>query len=386
LATAIRPTIFRSRVYDAILDAFLSTHGRGGTAHDVMAFLTTCSLSRPFRAALQSARAADRSPDAHRERTALPVGATTAPPTASVFLQCTSEQPDAQVVVNQLMPGLGGVVARFSGLGDAPTTLVPMIASWAGQLYSDAAEVRSVLPGLDVNPLQRAATAALRPLRGGDLEEAFAGIALTHDAARNVLEFTRGDGTLIAPIPLGIVPSWTFDGPVGLLLTILDPWIDGSMLTRESNPIRRAQRSERVERYPRRTEQAVVTRRATWRIPVADLPTQRDRDPGRFLIALHAWRTALGMPNEVFVRVHGDDPFDPATRKPMWMRFTSWYSVSAIWGLLAGRHTMEIEESLPVRPSAERAEETVVTLGWSRPGSEAKPPGTSRVREKAVAL
>jgi hypothetical protein len=373
LATLIRPTLFRSRVYDVLRDAFLSEHGPGGTARNVMAFLTGCSLSRPLRAALQAARTADRAADGHLGRTDLPVGATTAPPTISVFVQHAHEPDDGPTVVNQLMPGLGGVVARFSGLGDARTTLVPMISSWVDRLYPNVEQVRSVLPGVAVNPLQRAAAPAVPPLRGADLEGAFDGIALTHDPARDVLEFVDLDGALIAPVPLGIVPAWTFDGPVGLLLALLDPWIDGSQITREANPIRRAYRSDRAERRPRRTEQSIITRRETWRIPVQDLPLQGDLAPGAFLIALHEWRTANGMPEEVFVRVHGDDPFDAATRKPMWMRFTSWYAVSAVWALLPGRHTLELQESLPVRSVADRAQEMVLTLGWPRPVTEETP-------------
>ncbi|MFJ3029994.1 hypothetical protein ACIPEQ_14240 [Curtobacterium sp. NPDC087080] len=377
LAALVRPTLFRSRVYDVIKDAFVAAHGAGGATHDVLGFLTECSLSRPFRGALQAARTADRTADAHVGRTGLPVGATTAPPTISAFVQTAHAHDDRTAVVNQLMPGVGGVVARFCALGDAPSTLVPMITGWVEQLYPDADDVRSVLPGVDVNPLQRAAAAAVPPLRGADLEEALLGIALAHDPETDVLEFVRNDGALVAPVPLGIVPAWTFEGPVGLLLALVDPWIDGSHITRESNPIRRAGRTERVERHPRRTDRSLVTRRQTWRLPVDSIPVQGNSTPGDFLTALHGWRTANGMPDEVFVRIHGDDPFDADTRKPIWMRFSSWYTVSAVWALLPGRHTLEVQESLPVRSGAERAVEHVITLGWPRPT-----PGPLRARHE----
>ncbi|PZE78427.1 hypothetical protein [Curtobacterium sp. MCBD17_019] len=366
LSEQLRPTMFRSRVYDLLLSELVATSGRGGTVIDVMGFLTTCWTSRPFRQALQAAREADRRPDAHLGRQTLAVGITSAPPTLSVFLQRTTGDEDAAIVVNQLMPGLGAVVARLGDLGDGRETLLPTVSSWIDELYPGVADHAAVLPGRDVNPLQRAAAAALPSLPGDDLGEAFAGLSLTHDPARDVLEFERADGRPLALVPLGIVPAWTFDGPVGLLLALLDPWVDGSQITREANPLHRARRAHTAERIPRLATGTVVMRRATWRIPIELVPARGTTSPGEFLVALHEWRTAVGMPDEVFVRVHGDDAFDAATRKPMWLRFSSWYAVSAVWALLPGRHTLEVQECLPPRSATEHATESVITLRWPR--------------------
>ncbi|MHC2186266.1 hypothetical protein ACVLV4_001919 [Rathayibacter agropyri] len=385
LDATIRPKLFRSRVYDLLLDTFLTEYGSGGATIDVMGFFTSCSLSTRFRHALRAARAADRGPDAHMGRGTLPVGVTSAPPSASIFLQRTAEDQNGNLVVNQVMPGLGAVIARFTALGDGPETLSPAIATWVTDTYPDVTDCRALIPGARVSALQRAATAVLPTLDGDDLGQALAQLILRHDVEHNVLEFTRPDGQPIAPVPLGIVPAWTFEGPIALLMTLLNPWIDGTLMTRESDPVFRARRSHDLVREPRVTTGTVVTRRETWRVPADSVPTRSDESIGQFLMRLHSWRSELGLPEEVFVRVHGDDPFDSATRKPLWLRFTSWHAVSAVWALIPGRHSLEIQECVPTRAPNSPTVESVITMRWARPGrSGLGCDGQSSKREKVA--
>ncbi|WP_167542389.1 lantibiotic dehydratase [Rathayibacter tritici] len=385
LDEAIRPTLFRSRLYDLLLDAFLAEYGCGGAAIDVIGFLTSCSLSTHFRRQMRGAKAADSGPDAHTNRETLAVGVTSAPPSASIFLQRTPEDQNGNLVVNQIMPGLGAVVARFTALGDGPETLRPAIASWVAEAYPDVTDCRALVPGARVNALQRAATAVLPVLDGDDLRQALAQLILRHDVEHNVLEFTRPDGQPVAPVPLGIVPAWTFEGPVALLMTLLNPWIDGTTMTRESHPVFRARRSHDLMREPRVTSGTVVTHRETWRVPADSVPTRGNDSIGRFLMRLHSWRIELGLPEEVFVRVHGDDPFDSATRKPLWLRFTSWHAVSAVWALIPGRNSLEIQECVPTRAPSSPTIESVITMHWERPGrSNLGRDGQSSNREKVA--
>lgn len=366
----VRPHLFRSYVYDVLLDAFIQRHGHGGIASDAYAFLAWCGGDDALRPALARARARDReaSQEVLRDRASLPAGRTSAPPSAAVLYQSLAGEGDQEFVVNQISSGLGSIAARCHRLAKDGGAFREMLRSWITSCYPGVDRIVSFVPGGEVNALQRSTRGVLPELGWNREAASFASLRMVHDPDRDVLELEDEAGRPVAPVPLGIVPAWTYQGALSLAMHLLDPWIERTSLTASTNPVRRSQPEEVARFTERESRGPLVTRRRTWRFPTAVTPQPAPRErPVQFMVRLHEWRRSNGIPDEVFVRVHGVDPFDAQTRKPLWVNLTDWYSVSGVWTLIKGRHTIEIQECLPRRVSTGRVVESVAFFAWPRP-------------------
>ncbi|WP_423919784.1 hypothetical protein ACPEEZ_12965 [Frigoribacterium sp. 2-23] len=376
VADHLRPTFFRSRAYGAVVEAFTARHGIGGRAVDAALFFHEAAGDPTWAAEVHrrwtadSTHAADPA-DAHARG---PVGRTTAPPTAAVSYQEATTGGDA-LVLNQVHGGLGGIIARYGQLdGEDRGPVRTAVDAWLDSCFGDVPWLPFV-PNHDVNSLQRQGAGGREvlhwpadgvPRRAG--ATSFSDLSLTHDAASDTLEFRTARGDLVAPVYLGVVPPWSFDLATRLALTVMDPWVDGSELSRASNPyVRRMLVASRPGHRDRCTvDGAVVVERETWDLPGDTFPTA-DRplvDAVAYLLEVDGWRRGHGMPDEVFVVAIGSDPVDASTRKPVWLDFRSLHAVLAVAEHVAGAELLRVQEASPTRAAADRVVEHLRLLRW----------------------
>lgn len=81
----------------------------------------------------------------------------------------------------------------------------------------------------------------------------------------------------------------------------------------------------------------------------------------------------------MFFLALGDDPLDANRRKPMWLDLSSPHAVATALPLIAGAHTLRVEEALPGRehawvagPDGPRTCEHVSFLAWDRSSGDSR--------------
>lgn len=392
LAATMRPFVFRSHVYDLLVSAFVTRYGRGGRCSDTLGFLMCLAAEQDTNPALLRAQSADL---AHRgqatQRAQLPVGATSAPPSAGVLFQLAADSErevgagDYDLVVNHFSAGSGALSARF--------------ASLLGQQFRDALRhyvragwgarpCRELLVWTDCNNAQAQASGLLPPLllpgeprapQGLDLRDT----VLRHDPADDTLSLLDDTGEPFGLVYLGLTPQHLLQGYVKLLAALANPWINGSTAS-DYTPLMSHEllrdAGDEVVAHPRRTSGRIVTRRASWVVPVGALPRPSGTKVGAdVLLELRALQERHGMPDEVFVhRLSSGMGALVGDHKPTWLAFGSALSASALWQWLDdGTTHLRLVEALPsTSQHPQRAgdgrrhvTEHAAFLRWDRPGA-----------------
>lgn len=377
---SVRPRLFRSHRYDAIVRWFAQEAGEGTSVPDAAGFFLAAQASPRFRASMRDAWAADREWIEGRSngRTFLPVGDTNAPPTLGVLYQEFSdpERPSkGSIVINQLMNGVGGIAARFGAIrGETGGRIRADLLEWIDELFPAVRKRLAFHPSSEVNPLQGAARGILPavewptdPWRTGT--HSLARIGLRHDREREVLDFVEAGGEPVAVIHLGIVPAWAIAGARGLALCVMDPWIDGTELTLDANPLERARSaSTQPAHRSREYDAGLVVRRETWMVEAADLPVpQASETSAEFVYRFDRWRRGIGLPVEVFGLAVSAAGFDSESRKPLWLNSHSAHSLFAVLPLLGEGTHVRFQEVLPGRVAGpDRVAEHLRLLRWER--------------------
>ncbi|GIH75817.1 lantibiotic dehydratase [Planobispora longispora] len=393
LAARMRPMIFRSHMYDMLVDIFVERYGAGGRCPDALRFCMEVSGSPDLTRRLYAAIRADAQTRGRAtERAWLPVGPSSAPPTVAVAYQVVAESEQAlrrgdhRLVVNQLNPGSGGLVARFRGVLDGPDGLADRLRAWTGGNFPEA-QPRELVISADVNGLQYACCGAIPaltwpselPLADGGDAIAVSELSVVHDAATGTLTLLDPHGRPVAPVYLGVVPQHLVLGPARYLMVIGDPWIQGSGLSCARSPSERiTEPAGEVETVPRQGFGRVVTRRATWRVRPADFPRpERGESAAGYFHRADRWRRRLGVPEEVFVSLETPGiSLEHGKRKPVLLDFRSPHSLHAVASLAVdGVVAMALAEPLPGRhgywlpgpDGRHHAVEHVSYLRWDRP-------------------
>ncbi|WP_329102279.1 hypothetical protein [Streptomyces sp. NBC_01439] len=393
LGEQMRPYVFRSHLYDFLLERFTAEFGAGGVCRDPLGFLMRLTIDRdanpPLDRALFADMASRRDP---ADRAWLPIGPTSAPPNAGVFFQLEAashadiEAGRYRLVVNQYGAGTGGLFSRFGRLlGD-------------GFRERLAAHIESCWPGLtrrelvvwtDCNTVQSECGGLLPPLVLPGEVEAANGITLddtvlAHDARTDTLSLFDRDGDPVGLAYLGLIPQHLLQSYVRLLAILADPWVNGSphsdyTMTKahELGPLC----GDGVVELPRVTDgpgNRLVTRRASWIVPASAIPRPEggEHDATDLAVRLDAFRRAHGIPEEVFVHQlggAGSAPGMTADRKPMWVSLASPLSVGVLHHWLSPQTShLRLVEALPGRAlhaqrdalGRPRVTEHVALLAW----------------------
>ncbi|RCG30548.1 hypothetical protein DQ384_14675 [Sphaerisporangium album] len=391
LGARIRPYVFRSHVYDLLVERFRAEFGPGGACRDPLGFLMRLTVDRDSNPPLDAASAADLAARAAPgERAWLPVGPTSAPPSAGLLFQLEAAGYDEvaagryRLVLNHFSSGGGGLFTRFGALlgDDFRRRLAAHVVRSRGGV-----RCRELVVWTDCNTVQAECAGLLPPLLlPGELGAA-SGITLddtvlAHDPADDTLSLFDRQGDPIGLAYLGLIPQHLQQSYVRLLAALADPWVNASpdsdyTLTKahELAPLCGGD----VVEVPRVAEGRVVTRRASWVVPVGAIPAPGDDGDARFAVRLDAFRRAHGMPEEVFVHQLGGMGFGgTGDRKPMWVSLASPLSagVLAQWLSPATTHVRMVE-ALPERhlqpqldaQGRRRVTEHAALLYWPKDGS-----------------
>ncbi|MGW1173538.1 hypothetical protein ACWD4P_07435 [Kitasatospora sp. NPDC002543] len=399
LGRLIRPQVFRSHIYDWLRDEFVLRHGSGRRCSDVFQFLWEVAADpehdRKFTRALLLDRGMVGRPT---DRAWLPVSASSAPPTTAVLYQLAAASADDirqgrhRLVVNQYNPGMGGLVARFRALlapgRPGEMGLTEHLQGWVADAFPQAVPCQLTLSG-DVNGMHRAADGVLPGLRwpgepsgpGGSPGSA-SGITVEHDPTTDTLRLATEDGETIAPVYLGVVPIHLIPGVARLLLSLADPWVNGSRLSCTRSPLDATSPPQQggVELLPGVSHGRLVLGRRTWRFAPGVIPRpEKGETPVAFFRRMHRWRVGHGIPDEVFLSVESSVPTgDQAATKPAWLSFLSPHAVwAAATQLGSATHMVAIRLAVAAPDRSEywvrdgrglsRAAEHISLLRWERP-------------------
>lgn len=392
LAQAVRPYVFRSHVYDHVVRSLVAEYGRGGVCDDPLGFLMRLSLERDVDRAMQQAQTADlRERGTPGERASLPVGPTSAPPTAGVLVQLAGDEhgrvdEPAWVVVNHFAAGSGALSARFTSL--LPEAFTTQLRTFVGEGWGDL-PCRELLVWTDCNNAQAQCSGLLPPLLvPGEPDDAehpdgllLTDTRLVHDPVDDTVFLVDPAGQPFGLTYLGLTPQHLLQGYLRLLATIANPWVNGAQAsdyTATMAPDLVGACGDDVVHLPRRVAGRLVTRRASWVVPVALLVGESRRCDVAQLRRLHALRTAHGMPDEVFVHQLGGGPGAMLgdAHKPTWLSFASTVSLESFWQWLRPSTThVRVVEALPSRrqhlqvdaDGRPRVTEHAAFVRWDRP-------------------
>lgn len=395
LTRRMRPRVFRSHLYDLLVDRFVSEYGRGAHSCDVLGFLMRLSVERDNNPLVDRARGADRTSHADPgDRAWLPVGPTSAPPTAAIFFQVGAhnhqevENGDYRLVVNQFNSGTGGVFSRFRTLlgGDFTNQLRAHVNSlWNG------ADVRELVIGTDANTAQAECSGSFPALTlpgevSGRNDITLDDTVLVHDADTDTLSLVDHSGTPVGLAYLGLVPQHMMASFVRFLTVLADPWINASADADHTLPFDFLEhRGSEVSAIPREEMGRLITNRACWIVPTASLPLTNASDMSErdLVLGMEKFRNQHGIPETVFLhQLGGMNLMMDGAHKPMWADLRSPLSLRTVQGLLREdtRHIRMVEAlpeptTHPERDAndAPRATEHITLAHWTRPEEVAGP-------------
>jgi hypothetical protein len=398
LGSLMRPFIFRTHLYDWIVECFVERFGPGGHTRDGMGFLLELAARPDFGRAIGTALFADRALFGQAsERAWLPVSASSAPPTSAVLYQLSAgdrgqlAEGRYRLVVNQFNSGVGGLVARFRHLldgagqdGDGQAGLTDGLRRWAAELFPRA-EPREVALCADINSMHLAASGILPPLPWPGETPCTqsppgpSSLEIRHLPESGTLLLTDSRGASLAPVYLGIVPSHIITGAARLLLCLADPWVNAGFHLCCTPHTFGPPPGPGVHAWPRRVHGRLVLNRRTWRLRPEEFPRPDAGEGVRdFFLRMDEWRCRHGLPEEVFLTLEQERSLDDLTaHKPAWLSFRSPHSVLASAGTarLDQVQAVRLTEALPAAgghwltnaADGHRATEHASFLRWDRP-------------------
>ncbi|MEV6978353.1 lantibiotic dehydratase [Kitasatospora sp. NPDC093806] len=364
LGERMRPHLFRSHLYDLLLEAFVAEYGPGGLCRDPLGFLMRLTVDRDANPPLDRALFADlTSRDDPGRRAWLPVGPTSAPPNAGVYFQLEAADAEAvaagryRLVVNQFGAGSGALFTRFTRLlgdGFRDRLAAHVEHCWAGT------HCRELVVWTDCSTVQAQCGGLLPPLVlpgevGAPGAITLDDTVLAHDPATGTLSLFDRSGDPVGLAYLGLVPQHLLQSYVRLLAVLADPWVDGSphsdYTITKANALR-PHCGDDVVALPRVTDgphDRIVTARASWIVPTGLLPAACEDDV-ESAVRWDGFRRTHGIPQEVFVHQLGGSFAVTHDRKPMWVSLASPLSVAVLrqWLSPSTRHVRMVE-ALPAR-------------------------------------
>jgi hypothetical protein len=203
--------------------------------------------------------------------------------------------------------------------------------------------------------------------RGGRPRIPLRDLAVEHDAATGLagLVWLSGDGP-ITPVHTGMMAEFLL--PFGLQVLIRGLGVAPTLIP-PGGLLAPNQAVDGFHYTPRIVAGLIVLRRATWSVPVDQVPRREPGEPdARLLLRLHGWLARHGIPERCFVRAAA--PPGPTwlasaftkTRKPLYVDFASPWLVAMFERLIAApTERVVFREALPdPRAAAPRVTELVI--------------------------
>lgn len=385
LSALMSPWIFRSHVYDLMVERFVACYGVGGRCDSPLSFCMALSVDNDGDRELSTALIRNQQVGIEEAstRSTLACGATAAPRHLGVMLQIIApswenlNSPDHLVVLNNTGSGIGAYQARFHHLfGEAfrqdleteikglwPTRKVLELTAWA-DCNTGQAVCAGVLPELQLPGEPRSP-------RGVPLES----LNLIHEPLTNSLELWDDDGP-VGLAYLGLTPQHLLNTYLQWVALLADPWVRfpphsetyTKLVSRYKRPAEGTVRHE-----PRRMAgRRLVTHRESWLMTTSTLvDAVRDGD-GLSVRRVDELRRRHGIPQQVFIQqldAGGGSTND--RRKPQFVDLASRIS------LISLRHWLSSETRIL------RFTETLPGIG-KHPQHD--PSGNPRVSELAISM
>jgi hypothetical protein len=366
LGDYVSGAIFQTALYPALVDSFVAEFGTGGICRDPLAFAASFMRGPDSAAVLHEAMTRDAELMSHR-RGQPAASRPPLPPGAVVFFQIAAAHRDAidtgdyHLVINQLSPGLGGILARWCPSLDASgASMSQALRSWFTRAAADAMPVTIPLSA-DWNSLHHRSGALLDSFRwpseipthdAPDHAHDLRNLSLVHDIERNAVLFKRNGTDDVAPVYLGTVPMHMVFGPARILYTLADPWIvpdPGSSVIELFGP---KERVRSVIHQVRISAGRVVFRRARWIVPTKMFPLQEQGENDlRYARRAHAFWDEHQLPDELFISAETSGiEVDAKVRKPVWIHRNSIRSLQAAGAIVRSAELgVRLVEALPQR-------------------------------------
>ncbi|WZX99226.1 lantibiotic dehydratase [Bacillus sp. FSL W7-1360] len=343
----MRPYMFRTHVYDLLVKHFVERYGDGGTCYDIEDFLISFDQRKDTARLIKKAFMQDRKTalDVEEGRAISPISDSSAPPSATVFFQISSSSIDSvrdgdyTLVINQVNPGLGGLLSRFVSLFDSGGgNFSYHLRTWLEKMYPHA-HILDLPIVADFSSLQIDSGVTEQSLRWSGENPTneivpdllLKDLRLVHLEDNTLVLIDKND-EVVAPQYLGAIPHYLLNSVMGHFMTIINPWINAFQTNWSVSPLFSSpQPVEEVQFYPRIQEGRIVLRRARWRIPLYLFPLQEagEKDEMYFL-RLKKWQHEHQIPDEVFIAGERTSiSFEAKKRKPMWFNFNSYHAIEA---------------------------------------------------------
>lgn len=363
VAYLLRPRIVRTKTYDHLYQFFLKNFGIEGEVDDIQGFLQQyleqdLAGELTLRAMAEDTYAMNT---AEEGRSNLSAGRSSTPPACTIFFQVAAENQDAlargdyKIIINQVHSGQGGLLSRFSRVLKQDSLTIKL-RRWLQSLHGEKRVLEMPVVG-DWHNLQSAQGMFEEVLQWpaelstSDKEDSLRlrDLRLRVDSLDETLYLVDTAGQIVAPSYLGVVPSYFSPHILKLFLRLIDPWIDGWALDPfnvDENKL------EQIKCIPRREEGRVVIQRASWIVPISQIPfCAKSEDNFTFFVRLQKWLKDYSIPEEVFASRREDNlSFDHKKRKPVWIHFGSPHTVELFYRLL-DKDTLSVvlTEVLPTR-------------------------------------
>ncbi|WP_141755775.1 hypothetical protein [Rothia sp. HMSC036D11] len=389
LSDNMSPWVYRSHVYDLMVQRFVSIYGAGGVCKTPLSFCMSLAVDGDGDFELLQAQQQDYQISAEKafERSKLPGGATASPRHLGILLQFVASNPkdinspNHMTVVNGTGNGIGAYLARVQRLFGEDfkkqaaqditqqweTHRVFEMTVWAdcntGQAVSSGLLPELQLPGEPISA------------QGVPLED----LTLRHDIDTNTLELCDIDGP-VGLAYLGITPQHILNSYYRWVALLADPWVRFPPLSDAAATLKAGRQKfsdYQVIHEPRETAgKRLVTRRASWYMTVNTISKLGCLDSTNTMRSWYDLRKKYGIPRLAYVQQLGSSGgTTDVIQKPLFVDFTSNISLMVLTQWISPRtKAIRITEALPspdqypYRDSAgqPRVSELAVAVHWPK--------------------
>jgi hypothetical protein len=258
-------------------------------------------------------------------------GNSIAAPTTSIYFQFASEllnTEENKLVINKISSGAGNILARFGSLlGKAYRE---ELRNWINGNFKNSKTAEFSI-GEDWSNLQEnfsvledvITSVAELPYQNRKKRIDISMLELVYNDQYHSLDIVDEFGDYISPVYLGTIPQHLLNGPIGILLTLVNPWIVQSDFGINPRPWENESKEVTEINFISRVEEDnIVYKRAEWQIPSHKLPLKRHEETDLdYFVRLNDFRLEYNIPVETYITFSYKG--SAMNQKPIWMHFSN---------------------------------------------------------------